>query len=428
MKGKNEPRVINAWAIFDWANSAYALVISTAIFPVYFIKNTPTIIDIWGFQFTNSSLYTYAVSFAYIIIAALSPLLAGIADFSGKRMFFLKLFTLIGSISCMLLYFFKGEPSFWLGTSAFILATIGFAGSLVFYDSFLPIIATEDKYDRVSARGYSFGYIGSVLLLIAILFMVLKPDLFGITDPHMPARIGFVMVGFWWFGFAQYTFRHLPKDSLSKIKFDTLKKGYSEVIKVFHEARQMINVKRFLLAFFLYSAGVQTVVYVSTIFADKELHMETSELIIVVLLIQLVGIVGAVFFSRLSEKIGNKLALMIQISAWLIICLCAYKLETKTAFYILACMVGLVMGGIQALSRATYSKLLREGEKDVTSFFSLYDVIYKLSIVGGTFLFAIVDQLTHNMRNSVLVLAMLFMLGLIAIRNLDVGGRKIASN
>jgi UMF1 family MFS transporter len=238
MTGKNNEKVIRSWAIFDWANSAYALVISTAIFPSFFIAYSPAKINILGLELSNNALYSFAVSFSYIIIAALSPILSGMADFSGRRMFFLKMFTLIGAINCSILFFFKGEAQMWLGTSAFILATIGFAGSLVFYDSYLPLIATEDQFDKISARGYSYGYVGSVILLLFILAMILKPQVFGIVNENLPARIGFLLVGIWWLGFAQITFKNLPKDSLNKLNFSSITNGYSEIKRVLIKARK----------------------------------------------------------------------------------------------------------------------------------------------------------------------------------------------
>ncbi len=414
---KNDKKVVRSWALFDWANSAYSLVISTAIFPSYFSNYTPEKINILGTEYSNGAVYSYAVSFSYIIIAALSPILSGMADYTGRRMFFLKMFTLIGAINCSLLYFFKGEPQMWLGTSAFILGTIGFAGSLVFYDSYLPIIATEDQFDKISAKGYSYGYIGSVLLLIFILFMILKPATFGIVNETLPARIGFLLVGVWWIGWAQITFRNLPKDSVNKFHLDQLTGGYAEIKKVFNKAIKNKSITNYLIGFFLYSAGVQTVVYLATLFAEKELKMETAELILVVLIIQLIAILGAWLFARVSEKIGNVKSLSIQIIIWIIICAIAYNTHSKEVFYFAAALVGMVLGGIQALSRATYSKLLEtEGSQDdLTSYFSLSDVLYKLSIVSGTFLFGLAFQLTGNMRNSILVLAILFFLSLFFI-------------
>lgn len=427
MEQKNNKKVLRSWAIFDWANSAYALVISTAIFPTYFVKATPEIIHFLGFDISNAALYSYSVSFSYIIIAALSPILSGIADFSGRRMFFLKVFTLMGSLNCMVLYFFNGSDDlWWLGTTAFILSTIGFAGSLVFYDSYLPIIATEDQFDKLSARGYSYGYVGSVILLIVILVMIQKPELFGITDPYLPSRIGFVLVGIWWVGFAQITFKNLPKDNRSALGKGFIKNGYSEINKVIREAINQGDVMRFLLGFFLFSAGVQTVIYLATIFAEKELMMETGELILVVLIIQLIAILGAMLFARVSGLIGNRNAIIIQIFIWIIICLLAYFTTSKIMFYFTAGLVGMVLGGIQALSRATYSKLLlrQNADKDLTSYFSLYDVLYKLSIVSGTFIFGLVYQLTDNMRYSVLALAVLFLSSILFIAKVRVSPKE----
>ena len=422
----NNKRTINAWALFDWANSAYALVISTAIFPGYFEEYTPKEITLGNLNFSNSSLYSFAVSFSYIIIASLSPLLSGIADYSGRRKFFLKTFTLIGSLACTALYFFKGEPQLWLGTSAFILATIGFAGSLVFYDSYLPLIVTEDRYNKVSAKGYTYGYIGSVILLIFILMMIQKPDWFGLSDGQLGARIGFLLVGVWWLGFAQYTFKYMPKDKKNLFTAGMIKNGYREIAGAFNRVRNIPNIKHFLLAFFFYSAGVQTVIYLATIFAKKELAFETAELILLVLILQLVAIGGAYIFSLLGNRKGNKFSIMVMICIWIFICIAAYFTYDKLFFYVLASFVGLVMGGIQSLSRASYSTLIPEKDHDTTSYFSFYDVVYKSAIVGGTFLFGLVDNITNNMRYSVLTLAIFFIFGLYFMNKTRIDNKIVA--
>ena len=422
----NNKRTINAWALFDWANSAYALVISTAIFPGYFEEYTPKEITLGNLNFSNSSLYSFAVSFSYIIIASLSPLLSGIADYSGRRKFFLKTFTLIGSLACTALYFFKGEPQLWLGTSAFILATIGFAGSLVFYDSYLPLIVTEDRYNKVSAKGYTYGYIGSVILLIFILMMIQKPDWFGLSDGQLGARIGFLLVGVWWLGFAQYTFKYMPKDKKNLFTAGMVKNGYREIAGAFNRVRNIPNIKHFLLAFFFYSAGVQTVIYLATIFAKKELAFETAELILLVLILQLVAIGGAYVFSLLGNRKGNKFSIMVMICIWIFICIAAYFTYDKLFFYVLASFVGLVMGGIQSLSRASYSMLIPEKDHDTTSYFSFYDVVYKSAIVGGTFLFGLVDNITNNMRYSVLTLAIFFIFGLYFMNKTRIDNKIVA--
>jgi UMF1 family MFS transporter len=409
----NDKKVINGWAFFDWANSAYALVISTAIFPNFFVQITDDYITIFGYSLKDSALYSIAVSFSYAVIAILSPILSGIADYSGRRMFFLKVFTTIGAISCIMLYFFQGMPTLWIGTSAFILATIGFAGSIVFYNAYLPEIASEDQFDRVSAKGFAYGYVGSVILLLFNLLMIQKPELFGLTDPIIPVRIAFVTVGLWWIGFAQITFKRLPKDSAMHMPEKYIRRGFQELMEVWHKVQKQQNIKKFLLSFFFYSAGVQTVIYLAATFASKELGMETGELIIVILILQIVAIGGAYLFAWVSKMIGNKIALIIMIFIWIIICGAAYFVETKTLFYIIAGFVGMVMGGIQSISRSTYSKLIEDRSKDLTSYFSFYDVLYKLSIVLGTFIFAFLDQLTGGMRNSVLAMSILFFIGLL---------------
>jgi UMF1 family MFS transporter len=411
----NDKKIVNSWAFFDWANSAYALVISTAIFPIYFTANTPEIVHILGLEFTNSSLYTFAVSFSYIIIAFMSPILSGIADYSGRKKYFLKIFTIVGSLACSALWFFDGVGTYWIGTLGFIVATIGFAGALVFYNAYLPEIATEDQYDLVSAKGFAYGYVGSVILLIIILFMISKHDMFGFPTEKTPIRIGFLLVGVWWLFFGFISFKGLPND-LNKEKQDNIvQKGYQEIKNVFAELQDRPNIKRFLASFFFCSAGVQTVIYVASIFAKDELAFESTELITIILLLQLVGIIGAFLFAYISKQTTNKTSLIISIVIWIIICVAAFFVSTKPQFYIIAATVGLVMGGIQSMSRSTYSKLLDEGEDDTTSYFSFYDVVYKLAIVLGTGSFAMVDYITRDMRYSILVLALYFVIGLLLL-------------
>lgn len=413
MARKNDRKVINAWALFDWANSAYSLVISTAVFPIYFAANTPDFITFNNWDISNGSLYSYSVSTAYILIAIMSPFLSGIADYSGRRKFFLRLFTTLGALSCMSLFFFTGGSSLMIGVAGFIIATIGFAGSLVFYDSYLPEIATEDKMDKVSARGYAFGYIGSVLLLLFILFMINKPEVFGFTDPKTPVRTGFALVGIWWLGFAQITFLRLPPDSTGKFKSNVLFKGFQEIRKVFLVVMKQRRLLIFLSGFFFMSAGVQTVIYLASTFAEKELSFETSELIMIILLLQIVAIAGAYLFAYISSKIGNKYSLMTAVSIWALICLTAYYVEDKVQFYFLSGAVGMVLGGVQSLARSSYGKIIREYKNDHTSFFSFYDVVYKMSIVMGTFVFGTVNQVMGGMRPSILALAVFFLIAMI---------------
>jgi MFS transporter, UMF1 family len=411
----NDKRTINGWAYFDWANSAYYLVISTAIFPIYFSSVTEDRIPMFGGTISNTALYSFSVSAAYILIALVSPLLSGIADYTGRRMYFLKSFTMVGVIGCIALFFFSSPQTMWIGTTAFIMGTIGAAGGLVFYDSYLPIIASEDHYDKVSAKGYAYGYLGSVILLIVCLLMIQKPEWFGITNPTLPSRISFVLVGLWWLGFAQITFRRLPADNRMTHSENLFVKGWKELIHVWHKIKRDPQIKRFLASYFFYIAGVHTVIYLASLFADRELGFKDAELIITILLLQLVAIPGALFFARVSKLKGNKFSLLVQLVIWVIICVFAYATTEKWEFFTIAALVGLVLGGIQALSRSTYAKLLEGRKDDPTSFFSFYDVLSKIAIVSGTFIFGLVNSITGSMRYSVLVLGVFFIIGFLLL-------------
>ncbi len=421
----NNKRTINGWAFFDWANSAYALVITTAIFPNYYISQTDDFINVLGMEISNSSLYAFSISGAYLVTSMLLPALSGMADYSGRRLSFMKIFTWVGSISCMLLFFFKGMPQVAIGLIFFMLATIGFEGGKVFYNSYLPLITSEERYDSVSARGFAFGYVGSVILLLANLTMLLHPEWFGLADQGIAARISFVMVGLWWIGFAQIPFRRLPTELKHKINKDILGKGLKEIRKVWRDLKPQKNIRRFLISFFCYSAGVQTVIFLAATFAEKELSFGSTELIVVVLILQIVAIAGAYLFAFVSKHLGNKVSLISMLVIWIIICVLAYHVITKMQFYVVAGLVGLVMGGIQALSRSTYSKLIDEHKEESTSYFSFYEVLEKLAIVLGTFSFGFIDQISGGMRNSVLMLGVYFLIGILILLTVKgIGPRK----
>ncbi|NDK55995.1 MFS transporter [Pontibacter fetidus] len=420
---KNNPTITNAWCFYDWANSVYSLVITSTIFPIYYsaVATNPetksTIVNFLGFNLESSVLFSYAVSGAFLIIAILSPFLTSIADYSGRKKLFMQLFCYLGSLSCVGLYFFTRD-TFTFSVILFVLASIGFSGSIVFYNAYLPEIATEDQFDKLSARGFSMGYIGSVLLLIFNLAMILKPEWFGIAaeNKSLPPRIAFLTTGLWWFGFAQYSFYHLPGNVYNrKPQGSWILNGFKELQKVLNQVKQLPMLKRFLLAFFFYNMGVQTVMYVATIFGIEELHLEDSALILTILIIQLVAIAGAYAFAFLSGRFGNIRALIVAVVIWIGICVGAYFIRGELDFYVLATVVGTVMGGVQSLSRSTYSKLIPATTIDHASFFSFYDVTEKVSIVLGTLAYGLVAQLTGSMRNSILALIIFFALGLILL-------------
>lgn len=416
---RNDPKVINGWALFDWANSAYALVITVAIFPGYFMSVTDDNFSMFGLGMTDSALYAFAVSAAYLLIAIASPFLSGIADYGGRKKWFLKIFTTLGSLACLTMWFFTGMETLPLGTVAFILATIGFAGGLVFYNAYLPIIATEDRYDSVSAKGFSYGYIGSIILLIINLLVITFYEPLGFNDQSMAVRLAFVMVGLWWIGFAQVSFRRLPADRPDPPGENLMKKGVQELRKVWHSLKKLKFTQRFLFSFFFYNAGVQTVLFLASTFAEKELQFATSDLIVLILILQLVAVVGAQLFAKVSDWQGNKISIAVMLVIWVAICWLAYIVVTKMQFYVLAGGVGLVMGGIQSMSRSTYSKLIPENTPDTTSYFSFYDVLDKVSTMIGTLGFGIV-QLMGGMRDAVLAVAVFFVIGFLILMTVKI--------
>jgi UMF1 family MFS transporter len=420
---KGDKKLINAWAFYDWANSVYSLVIATAVFPIYYESVTSGnsgIVYFLGSEFNNSSLLSYSLSFSFLIVALMSPILSGIADYTGNKKRFMQFFCYLGSLSVMGLFFFKGQDTLWIGILCTVLASIGFWGSIVFYNSYLPEIAFPEQHDRVSAKGFMFGYFGSVILLTFNLTMVMKPEWYGILDPSLPARISFLSVGVWWIGFAQVTFRFLPNNVYyKKPKKDFIFRGLRELIVVSKSLKNLYNLKQFLRAFFLYSIGVQTIILLAGIYGKKELGIGTSQLIITILLIQIVAIFGAYLFSRISEKLGNIATLKLAIAIWGFICFAAYLLDPSSRyiniqFYALGGVIGMVLGAIQSLSRSTYSKLLPETE-DHATYFSFFDVTEKIAIVLGTFIFGFVGAITNSMRNSIFILAIFFLLGYIAL-------------
>lgn len=420
-------KTINAWCMYDWANSVYNLVITTTFFPIYFAGITKSAfgensVPFLGRTFKNTALYDYSLAAAYLAIAILLPILSSIADSRGNKKKFMQFFCYVGGVSCMALFWFKGpEPSVIIGVGCFMLAAIGYVGSLVFYNSYLPEIAEPAERDWVSARGFSMGYAGSVILQLIGFGLVLYFS--GQGDQTSGPRYTFLLVGLWWIGFAQITFTHLPnsKPSQTKPLNEILRAGFVELKKVWDQVKQMKLLKWFLVAFFCYSMGVQTVMLAATLFGSQMLGLPDDKLIITVVLIQLVAIPGAMLMSFLSGKFGNIWVLMGVVSFWILVCLSAYSvanlkeggIDVEFHFYGLAIAVGLVMGGIQSLSRSTYSKLMPD-TKDTASFFSFYDVTEKIAIVIGIFTFGYIDEL-FGMKNSVLMLIVFFVLGLAAL-------------
>ena len=421
MLEKNSSRLINAWASFDWSNSVYNLIVTTAIFPIYYLNTTQNafgseLVQFFGLSVRNSVLYSYALSFSFLVIVFLAPILSGIADYSGRKKRFMQFFTYLGSMACIGLYFFTGE-NIEYGITCSVLASIGFAGSLVFYNGFLPEVASVDRMDKVSARGFAMGYIGSVILLIINLIIYQKFEYFGFSTGLSATRFGFILVGIWWMGFAQIAFYYLKDRGTDKpITLHILSNGFKELKKVYFVVSNKTVMKRFLISFFLFSMGVQTVMLLAPLFGDKEVGMGSDEMIFVVLILQIVAIAGAFLFAWISKLKGNGFAISTTLIIWTTICIAGYFLKEKLSFYGLAAMLGLVMGGIQSMSRSTYSKLIPKETKDTASFFSFYDITEKLAIVIGSFSYGFIDQVTGSMRNSMVFMSLFFIGGYIILQ------------
>ncbi len=408
-------KIINGWAMYDWANSVYNLVITSTIFPAYYesitkVNGDDTVIFL-GRKFVNTALYNYAIAFAILVVAFLIPILSSIADYKGNKKNFMRFFCTTGSIACSFIFFFTDKNSIGIGIICVVVACIGFWSSLVFYNSYLPEIASEKDIDMVSAKGFTMGYIGSVLLQIVCLVLV-----FTMKDGALAARLSFVMVGLWWIGWAQIPFNRLPKGEPSALRPEKsiIANGFIELKKVWAQVKKMRVLKRFLSAFFFYNMGVQTVMLAAALFGAKELNLPTDKLIITILIIQLVAIAGAYIMAKFANKYGNLQVLAFVVIIWILICVAAYFITTDVQFYLLGAAVGLVMGGIQSLSRSTYSKLMPE-TKDTASFFSFYDVTEKIAIVIGLSAFGFIEELTGSMRNSILSLMIFFTIGALGL-------------
>ena len=426
---KGSKKLLNAWAFYDWANSVYTLTIASAVFPIFYealFADRSHYISVFGYNFKNSALISFVTAAAFMLVSILSPLLSGIADYVGNKKSFMKFFCYMGALSCMALYWFNLE-NIYVGLSFYFFGLIGYWGSLVFYNSYLPDIAFAEQQDKISAKGYSMGYIGSVLLLIINLTMVMKPKLFGISGTDGEAamkamRYSFVMVGVWWILFSQYSYYFLPKGNkktTDKVTHHVIFNGFNELKKVWILLKANIALKRYLGSFFVSSMAVQTAILVATYFGAQEISWSSKEestigLIVCILLIQLVAVLGAFLTSRASAKFGNIPTLIFINSFWIILCFVSFFITKPIEFYIMASFVGLVMGGIQSLSRSTYSKLLPQTD-DTVSFFSFYDVAEKIGIVIGMLVYGIIDQVTGSPRLGIASLALFFIIAVILL-------------
>jgi UMF1 family MFS transporter len=429
MKEKNDKKTIWAWAMFDWANQSYNMVITSTIFPAYYVgitqdKNPGGMVSFFGHKYVNTVLSNYILGLSYLIIVVLLPILTSIADYKGHKKLYMQLFTWLGTLACFGLFFFKME-TFEFGMICFGLASVGYCGGFVFYNSYLPQIATVDKQDAVSAKGFIYGFAGSIVVQILCFVFVLGHKWLGITE-DFSARLSFLIVALWWIGFSLIPFYLLPKGvpNAGSHEYNVFTGGFKELAKVFKRVKQLPLLKRFLPAFFFYSVGVQTIMLVAANFAAKELKMPDEDLITIILIIQVVAIIGAAITAKASERYGNIKTLSVIVAVWCVICAGVYFIANAHQFYVAAVFVGIVMGAVQSLSRSTYSKYIPQNIPDTASYFSFYDVTEKLSIVVGLFTFGFVEAVTHEMRDSALVLDGFFVIGFLLLLSLLVFEKK----
>jgi UMF1 family MFS transporter len=429
MLKKKDNQTISAWCWYDWANSSYSLVITSAIFPSYFLS-----LDIagnrtaWWQKTGNSVLYAYMYSFASLFLLFLSPLFGSVADYAGRKKFFMTIFSTLGAISCALLYFSTADHILFTGM-LFIISSVCYSLGVVFYNAYIPEIAGPEQYDTISAKGFAWGYLGGMIALVISLLIIQFAGTIGFTQEQIsagiPVRGLFVFIGIWWLLFAAYSLKGLPRDgNHHAISMKIIAQSYVRIIHAFRRARKHRTIAIFLLAFFFYDMGVTTIMGMSSVFATKTLNLTTAHLIGVILLLQLLAIAGSWVFVMVSKKYSNLMAVKASVLLWVVICFIGYSVQNSTQFYIMAGLVGLVMGGTQAMSRSLFATLIQTEQDEYATWFSLYDVLDKIGVVIGTFLFGLIEYLTGSMRASVATLSVFFLTGFIFLQLINKAWKK----
>ncbi|MGP4082358.1 MFS transporter [Pseudalkalibacillus sp. R45] len=412
---------IYSWTMYDWANSAFATTIMAAVLPIFYYDVAAKNID----KTTATAYWGYSQSIAVLIVALLAPILGAIADHSNSKMKFLRFFAYMGILASILLAF-VGEGDYILASILLIAGTIGFSGGNVFYDGFLPEIASKDEIDRVSARGYAFGYIGGGLLLLINLMMIMNPSWFFIPNTLLATQISFASVGVWWFIFSIPMFRNIKevKHEQPQIKGAYVKIGFKRVLTTFKEIRQFKQLLLFLVAFWLFNDGISTIIKMATIYG-RDIGIGSNDLIAALLITQFVGIPFAFLFGYLAKRLQAKRALYIALWTYVVIVLLGYFMETAAHFYALAVMVGFVQGGAQALSRSIFGSMVPENRH--AEFYGFYGISAKFSAIFGPFVFGIVGQLTGSTRLGIVSLIIFFLVGIFILSRVDIDkGKKEA--
>lgn len=418
---RNRRKAWFGWCMYDWANSAFATVILAAVLPVYFTTLVPkdeAIVSIlgWTHKMPATALWGYAVSISMLIVALLAPYLGAWADSRRTRKKFLILSCLIGASATAMLAL-AGPGQYLLAALLFIVANIAFATGNIFYNSFLPALAEKHELDTLSARGFALGYIGGGLALLVTFIIIQQPQWFGLPDITSATRMGFLLTGLWWAGFALPAFRNIREDVFIH-EPEPLQHGLGSYIKTFSRIRQYPHLLRFLIAFLFYNDGIQTVIAVSAIFASAELGLSQSTVLGCFLMIQFVAMPGALIFGHLSVKFGAKRTVMMSLILFIAVTIYAFRMNTATEFWLLGFVVALILGGSQAMSRSLFANMVPANRS--AEFFGFYAVSGKFAAIFGPMVFAVISDITGSARQSILALSGFFVIGLLILASVDI--------
>jgi UMF1 family MFS transporter len=417
------------WCMYDWANSGFATVVMAAVFPVYFISLVPASgaqLSFAGFRWTapSTALWGYLVSLSMFLVALSAPYLGAYADRRGARHRLLVMFTLSGAAATSLL-FFAGQGGWLTAGTLFLAGNFSFASANVFYNAFLPALARGEEMDRLSARGFAWGYLGGGLILLLVFILIQWFGFFGFSGRGEATRVGLLLTGLWWAGFAVPTFLYVREESMPH-KSGQLLPGLRGYLRTFARVRHYPDLLRFLFAFLFYNDGIQTIIVVSAVFAREELALSQTSILGCFLMIQFVAMPGTLFFGRIAEKIGAKRAVLLSLFLFIGVTGFAYFMRSAWQFWTLGAVVAVIFGGSQAISRSLFGALIPQGKN--AEFFGFYAISSKFASVLGPLAFAVIANITGSPRRAILALTAFFLLGIILLAGVDVGRGKSLAN
>ena len=419
---KENKRAVWSWAFYDWANSAYSTTVMAGFFPLFFK-------EYWADPHNPSQSTFYlgmANSIASMVVAALAPLLGSVADQGSIKKKFLTFFAFLGVIMTGGLWM-VAQGNWQMAVLFYVIATIGFASGNVFYDALLPGLASEERVDAVSSLGFGLGYLGGGLLFLVNVFMYLKPEIFGIPDGATAIKLSFLSVAVWWAVFTIPLILFVPEPkNYENIYFNNaIRMGWIQLVQTFKEIRNMKVVGTFLLAYWFYIDGVDTIIRMAVDYG-MSLNFPGESLIIALLIVQFVAFPAALIYGWLASKIGAKTGIMVGITAYSFITLLGYFMTEAWHFYVLAILIGLFMGGIQALSRSLYTRIIPPDKS--AEFFGFYNMLGKFAAIIGPALMGTIALVTGSARLSILSILLLFILGAFFLNKVDIKeGKRLAA-